>query len=163
MIAVAAACVLILAGIGFGYYQKPFPRKSPRKAPQASAALVAAAPADNAAGIPAAAPLDVPGNDGAGLPPSAYAGRLVPAELVERVEPVYPESARQSRAAGEVTLDLTISMRGDVLEAVPVDGPAVFYEEAVAAAMRWRYKPATLGGNPVKSRDTATMVFRQED
>ena len=56
-------------------------------------------------------------------------------------------------------LDLQIDDQGKVLKATPVGGPSIFYTAAVQAAMKWRYKPASLGGANVKSQSRVTMVF----
>ncbi|MDR1729001.1 MAG: energy transducer TonB [Acidobacteriota bacterium] len=173
LLAIAAACALILAGIGFGYYQKPAPKPTQKTANAAVSKDVAEA-TDIKAAIPAAippavTPLDRAGetNNAADAPQGdggimAYAGELTPAELVERVEPAYPENAPQGQGAGAVTIDLVIDAKGAVTDAVAVDGPEIFRDEAVAAAMRWRYRPATLGGAPVTSRATVTMTFKHE-
>ena len=84
---------------------------------------------------------------------------LVPAFPISQVSPAYPELALKARASGSVVLDLEIDDQGKVLKATPVGGPAIFYTAAVQAAMKWRYKPASLGGANVKSQSRVTMVF----
>jgi len=84
---------------------------------------------------------------------------LVPAFPISQVSPAYPELALKARASGSVVLDLQIDDQGKVLKATPVGGPSIFYTAAVQAAMKWRYKPASLGGANVKSQSRVTMVF----
>jgi len=84
---------------------------------------------------------------------------LVPSVLISQVSPAYPELAIRSRTSGTVVLELQIDTEGKVVEATPVSGPAVFYNEAVKAAMQYRYRPATLNGRNMSSKSRVTMVF----
>ncbi len=76
-----------------------------------------------------------------------------------RVNPQYPELALRTRASASVTLDVSIDSQGKVLKAIPVSGPAIFHNEAVKAALKWRYKPASIDGTNVSSRSTITFNF----
>ncbi len=84
---------------------------------------------------------------------------LMAAVPISQVSPVYPELAVRSRASGTIVLELQINDQGKVIKATPVDGPTIFYEAAVSAAMRWRYRPASIGGVNVASQSKVTMVF----
>jgi TonB family protein len=84
---------------------------------------------------------------------------LVPSVLISQVSPVYPELAIRSRTSGTVVLELQIDDEGKVVKATPVSGPAVFYNEAIKAAMQYRYRPATLNGKNMSSKSRVTMVF----
>jgi protein TonB len=86
----------------------------------------------------------------------------VPAVPISRVSPVYPELAIRARTSGSVVLDLQIDKSGRVVKATPVEGPSVFYDAAVKAVMKWRYKPATIGEANVASKTRVTMVFNLE-
>lgn len=71
-----------------------------------------------------------------------------PPELVEYVAPEFPPGAPSVRT--EVTLDLFIGPDGAVWYAEPAnEGTAPLYVElAVAAARRFKFRPATLDGKP---------------
>ncbi len=71
-----------------------------------------------------------------------------PPELVEYVAPEFPPGAPSVRT--ELTLDLFIGPDGAVWYAEPADeGAAPLYVElAVAAARRFKFRPATLSGEP---------------
>jgi outer membrane biosynthesis protein TonB len=56
-------------------------------------------------------------------------------------------------------LELQIDDQGKVAKATPVSGPAIFYNAAVNAAMKWRYRPASINGVNVSSQSRVTMVF----
>src|SRR5205823_1393955 len=85
-------------------------------------------------------------------PPTA--GLTAP-QLLERVEPVYPEAARAGGVGG---LELDVLADGSVGE-VKVAHAAGFGldEAAVAAAKKFRFKPATKDGQPI----AATVLFDQ--
>ena len=92
-------------------------------------------------------------------PATEEPGNLVPSVLISKAIPVYPELAIRSRISGSVALDLQIDETGKVVEATPVSGPAVLYSEAVKAAMKCSYRPASINGKRVSSKSRITMVF----
>ena len=65
------------------------------------------------------------------------------------VTPDYPDELIESAAEGEAVIRAAISMTGDVTEVsiVSATNPA-FGESAVAAVKQWKFKPATVDGNP---------------
>ncbi|NIT35470.1 MAG: hypothetical protein GTN49_03040 [candidate division Zixibacteria bacterium] len=71
-----------------------------------------------------------------------------PPELVEYVAPEFPPGAPSVRT--EVTLDLFIGPDGAVWYAEPADEGAtpLYVELAIAAARRFKFRPATLSGEP---------------
>jgi protein TonB len=84
---------------------------------------------------------------------------LVPAVAISQVSPKYPEFALRTRSSGQVILELDVDSQGIVTKATPVSGPEMFYREAINAAMKWRYKPASIGGTSVSSQVKATFNF----
>ena len=86
-------------------------------------------------------------------------GILVPAVPVSQVTPRYPEIAVRTRTSAVVDLDIVIDANGRVIEASPVSGPVMFHKEAVDAAMKWRYRPASIGGSNVQSQTRIIMKF----
>jgi TonB family protein len=79
--------------------------------------------------------------------------------LISQVSPKYPELAVKNRASASVTLDLSINSEGSVVEATPVSGPDLFHEEAIRAAMKWRYKPASTAGSNAPRKSRVTLSF----
>src|SRR3989442_42263 len=64
--------------------------------------------------------------------------------LVERVAPVYPEAAREKGIGGTVSLELAVAADGTVADVKVVRGAGLGFDEAaVAAARRFKFKPAT--------------------
>jgi TonB family protein len=108
--------------------------------------------------LPTAAPTDVPRP--ARIPLSAQ-GEIHAPELLQRVEPAYPERLRQARIEGTVVLEAMITERGEVtgLRVSSSTNPEL-EEPAVAAVSQWRYKPATLRGEAVPVYLTITTKFR---
>jgi protein TonB len=67
--------------------------------------------------------------------------------------------ALRAHASATVVLDLEIDAQGKVVKATPVGGPVLFHNAAVSAAMKWRYKPASIDGTNVPSQSRVTMNF----
>jgi TonB family protein len=88
------------------------------------------------------------------LPPEAAEN-----DLLRRVEPEYPEQARQQRIQGPVILDLRIGKDGAVEEVTLVSGPAVLAEAATFATRQWRFRPHLVGGQPVEMQTRVTLRF----
>jgi protein TonB len=78
---------------------------------------------------------------------------------IAQASPVFPELALRTRASGQVVLELQIDDQGKVVKAAVMSGPGIFHSAAVAAAMKWRYKPASIGGVNVASQSRVTMSF----
>lgn len=74
--------------------------------------------------------------------------RTVPV-LVQQAELRYPAAA--NGAAGQVTVRVTVSTSGYVSDVDVIEGPAVFYEEAIRAGHQLRFQPATRSGEPVEA------------
>lgn len=64
--------------------------------------------------------------------------------------PIYPETARRMRAMGKVEVDVVVDENGRVISAHAASGPAVLRDVAVEAALRARFSPTKLSGQPVK-------------
>lgn len=84
---------------------------------------------------------------------------VTPAEPIKRVTPQYPVSARALRLTGQVVVEVTIDERGDVVAAEAVEGPPLFWSEAVAAIKLWKFRPAMQGNQPVKSTKRIGFSF----
>jgi len=64
--------------------------------------------------------------------------------------PMYPDAARRFRISGMVTVEVIVDETGKVISALATTGPAVLREVAVQAALRARFSPTKLSGQPVK-------------
>lgn len=91
---------------------------------------------------------------------AAPTSRLLPAQLMHRVAPAYPELARRMQASGNVVLSATITRDGKVGDVRWVKGNALFRDSSVNAVKQWRYKPATLNGEAVESDLEIVLQFK---
>jgi TonB family protein len=64
--------------------------------------------------------------------------------------PSYPETARRLRTSGVVTVEVVVDETGKVISAVATSGPSLLRDVAVHAALRARFSPTKLSGQPVK-------------
>jgi len=64
--------------------------------------------------------------------------------------PAYPETARRLRTAGVVSVEVVVDETGKVISAVATSGPSLLRDVAVQAALRARFSPTKLSGQPVK-------------
>jgi TonB family protein len=96
-------------------------------------------------------------------PPSTVVGpsvsHVVSSKLLHSSSPAYPETARRFHMTGKVVLSARIGADGKVKSVVVVSGPAVFQNSAMEAVKSWRYRPATLDGQPIESTAEITLNF----
>ncbi len=81
-------------------------------------------------------------------------------QLISRVEPVYPEDAQRQRIEGVVKLHVIIDRDGNIQDIDKMTGPPLLIAAAANAVRQWRYKPTSLGGQPVEAGVDVTVVFR---
>ena len=82
------------------------------------------------------------------------------AAAVSKAPPEYPATAKQLRLEGAVVVEASISETGVVESVNPVSGNPVLTRAAVEAVKRWRFKPFTEDGTPVKAAATLTFAFK---
>jgi protein TonB len=90
---------------------------------------------------------------------------VVKPELINRVQPGYPPVARKQKVTGTVILSLLISDNGEVSEVKilrEAGGSAGLNEAAVAAARKWKFRPAVKQGKRVKVWVTYPVSFKLE-
>ena len=73
--------------------------------------------------------------------------------------PMYPETAKRMRQAGLVTVEVVIDENGKVISATAAHGPSILREAAIQAALRARFSPTKLSGQPVKVFGTISYKF----
>ena len=89
----------------------------------------------------------------------------VEAQRSDNKPPPYPKKERRLSIEGQVTVRVTIDVKGsvkgvNVIEWSRYDG---FNRAAVEAARKWKFTPATRGGVPVESQTDIEVVFRLTD
>jgi TonB family protein len=80
--------------------------------------------------------------------------------LLYRVEPEYPEEARQRQMQGSVVLDVRMGRDGAVQAVNLVSGQALLADAAIAAVKQWRFKPRMVKGQPVEMQTKVMLNFR---
>jgi protein TonB len=85
-----------------------------------------------------------------------------PAEniVLRRVEPEYPESARESKIQGPVVLDVQISPDGAVQQMTLISGQQLLAQAARDAVQQWRFRPRMVEGRPATMQTRITLNFR---
>ena len=86
-------------------------------------------------------------------------GNVQAALLVNKVQPVYPPLARQTRISGTVRLHAIISKSGTIQELTVISGHPLLVRAALDAVQQWRYRPTLLNGEPVEVDTTIDVIF----
>ena len=73
--------------------------------------------------------------------------------------PTYPEAAKRMRTQGTVSVDVILDETGKVVAANASSGPAVLREAAVQAALKAKFSPTKLSGQPVKVSGVINYKF----
>ncbi len=80
--------------------------------------------------------------------------------VVERVEPDYPQAARQQKIQGPVVLDVRIATDGRVQDVSVVSGADPLAQASTEAVKHWRFKPQVKNGRAVEAETRVTLNFR---
>ncbi len=83
-------------------------------------------------------------------PTAPISGGVLNGKAVSLPKPAYPAIAKAARAAGTVTVQVTIDESGRVISARAVSGHPLLQAAAVQAANGARFSPTLLSGQPVK-------------
>jgi len=86
-------------------------------------------------------------------------GAVQAAKLVNRVQPLYPPLARQTRISGTVKLHAIIGKDGSVQQLQVVSGHPLLVQSALDAVKQWRYQPTLLNGEPVEVDTEIDVIF----
>ncbi|HKN24029.1 MAG TPA: TonB family protein [Candidatus Acidoferrum sp.] len=86
-------------------------------------------------------------------------GAVQAAKLVNRVQPLYPPLARQTRISGTVKLHAIIGKSGNVEQLQVVSGHPLLVQSALDAVKQWRYQPTLLNGEPVEVDTEIDVIF----
>ncbi len=92
--------------------------------------------------------------------PVRAAGEVKPPRLVRRVEPAYPEIARQARVEGVVILEATTDEYGRVRSIRVLRSIPLLDQAALDAVREWVYEPMVINGRPRAVVFTVTVRFK---
>jgi len=86
-------------------------------------------------------------------------GDVKPPRLVRRVEPGYPDLAREARVEGVVIIEATTDIYGRVAAVRVLRGHALLDAAAIDAVRQWVYEPLLVNGRPRPVTFTVTVRF----
>jgi TonB family protein len=84
---------------------------------------------------------------------------VVAGQLLNHVNPIYPEIARAAGVSGSVVLHAVIGKSGEVESLQVISGPQMLGAAALEAVRQWTYKPYLLNGEPTEVDTTITVTF----
>lgn len=97
------------------------------------------------------------GKDGGAVP---FAAVEVKPEIVKKIEPIYPDLARESEIEGSVGVTIIIDTTGNVIDAKIVKSLHPLLDEAaIKAVMQWKFTPAMQRDRAVKVRMEVPIRF----
>jgi len=105
---------------------------------------------------------DAPGGSSDSDPPATrirQGGSVQAAKLVNRVQPQYPQIAREERLQGTVRLHAIIGKDGSVSHLVVLQGYCSLAKSSMDAVSKWRYTPTLFSGQPVEVDTTIDVIF----
>jgi protein TonB len=73
--------------------------------------------------------------------------------------PTYPDQAKRMRVSGVVVVEVVIDETGKVISAFATSGPVALRDAAIQAALKARFSPTKLSGQPVKVSGTINYKF----
>lgn len=80
-------------------------------------------------------------------------------QALEFVKPIYPTELKGKRLKGQVDVRILTDTAGNVISAEVIRGPSEFHKAAVEAAMKAKFSPMTLSGQPVKTSGWLSYTF----
>ena|SRR2546423_7247667 len=86
-------------------------------------------------------------------------GTVQAAKLISKVQPVYPQIAREERLSGTVRLHAIVAKDGSVRSLRVVSGRCSLARASIDAVRKWRYSTTLLNGNPVEVDTTIDVIF----
>ncbi len=86
-------------------------------------------------------------------------GGVINGKAISLPKPKYPAEARSARVSGTVSVKVVIDEVGSVVTAKAFCGHALLHDVTQAAAMKAKFSPTTLSGQPVKVSGIITYNF----
>lgn len=91
--------------------------------------------------------------------PQRVASQVLVSKIISLPKPAYPIIAKQARIQGAVNVQILVDEQGKVISAQAISGVAMLTPAAREAAMRARFTPTILNGQPVKIQGVITYNF----
>jgi protein TonB len=120
---------------------------------------VGGVPGGEVGGIPGGSP-DGDTNSTVPTGPVRVGGNVKAPRVIHRTDPEYTEVARKGRVRGVVVVEAIIDRHGNVDRVKVIKGlPLGLSEAAADAVKKWKFKPGTMGGQPVDVIFNLTVTF----
>ena len=81
------------------------------------------------------------------------------ANLLSKIEPVYPPLAQQARIQGTVRFNIVVGKDGSVEQMVVVQGHPLLIPAAQEAVKQYKYRPVKMNGQPAAVQTTVDVSF----
>jgi protein TonB len=79
--------------------------------------------------------------------------------LLQRIEPEYPEAAKQQHIQGPVVLEAQVGKDGAVQQLTVISGNSMLSTAASDAVLKWRFKPLVQNGRAVQFQIRVKVDF----
>jgi TonB family protein len=86
-------------------------------------------------------------------------GGVLNGTAVSLPPPLYPDAAKRMRTQGLVTVEVILDEAGKVVSANATSGPQILRDAATQAALKARFSPTKLSGQPVKVSGVINYKF----
>jgi TonB family protein len=86
-------------------------------------------------------------------------GNVQKAKLINKVDPVYPDEARDKGIEGTVVLNVVLGTEGNVVRIAVMSGHPLLVQAATDAVRQWRYQPTLLNGEAVEVDTQINVIF----
>jgi protein TonB len=91
--------------------------------------------------------------------PVRVGGNIQEGQLIKKVTPIYPQSAKLGRIQGTVRFEATISKSGTIRDLRVLGGPLGLTQAAGDAVKQWIYRPTLLNGEPIEVLTQIEVTF----
>jgi TonB family protein len=91
--------------------------------------------------------------------PVKAVGDIKPPKLIKKVEPIYPETAREAGIKGTVILEVTTDIYGRIKNVKVLESIPELDQAAIDAVKQWVYEPTLIDGKPKSMIFTVTVTF----
>ena len=92
--------------------------------------------------------------------PVRAGGEIRAPRLIRRVDPLYPELARQARVGGVVIVEAVTDVYGRVQTVRVLRSIPLLDQAAIDAVRQWVYEPMLINGKPRGVIFTVTVTFK---
>ncbi len=91
--------------------------------------------------------------------PIRATGEIKPPKLIKKVDPLYPDIARQARVEGTVIIEATTDIYGRVANVKILKSIPLLDQAAKDAVLQWVYEPMLINGRPRGIIFVVTVTF----